>query len=635
MVEDNGQGAAVVADEPVNGAGEHISLRNLIMFPLGTLGRDFLYNFFNSYLLTFILLTKTLTDAQFASITIIIICARIFDAFNDPIMGGIVENTRTKWGKYKPWQLIGAVLTGAVIIALFNVNLNGWAFIGFLAFAYFMFSITFTMNDISYWGMMPTLTSNAHDRDKLTSFTQIACAAGGGLAGFLVPALTTGTIGTAIFGSSVLAFKVLSILVSVMMVGFQLFTLLGVKEKPLPVNFVRTERMKFKDLFRVIFKNDQLLWCSLIMLLFNVGTNVVVGGLSTFYIYFEFGYDGMLITAFGIGFAIISVLFTLAYPWLSKKFTRDKVLYSTGLAIIIGYLLMMIVGLAIPSAASFKSALGITKFVLMTLFYTIVGWGQGFYMIMVINMANTVEYNEYKTGKREEGLIFSLRPLTCKLGSALMQGLVSIVFMIAGVLTVTNGISDLENQQASGLLSAEDKLAQINNVISGVSQQSKMVLLVCMCLIPAVFLAIALILYKRKCILNEKKMEEMMTVIEERKLAETENGEGENSEDNDGVNGESSDEEWSIDGDKSENTDTVDSEAVKADSEGIAFKADSEDISEITERSEEENGEAVDSDGLRQCASDSYIPEDDADNSEKDADSSEDDADNSEDSENI
>ena len=386
----------------VNVTEDRILIRNLFMFPLGTLGRDFLYHFFNSYLLTFILLTKSLTDAQFASITIIIICARIFDALNDPIMGGMVENTRTKWGKYKPWQLIGSVLTGAVVIALFNVNLNGWAFIGFLAFSYFMFSITFTMNDISYWGMLPTLTSNAHDRDKLTSFTQIAVAAGGGLAGFSVPALTTGAIGSAIFGSAVTAYGVLSVVVAVLMVGFQLFTILGVKEKPLPVNFVRTERMKFKDLFRVIVKNDQLLWLSLIMLLFNVGTNVVGGGLSTFYIYFEFGYDGMLIIAFGIGFAIISVMFTLLYPWLSKKFTRDKVLYSTGLAIIVGYLLMMVVGLAIPSASSFKTPLGIAKFALLTILYTVVGWGQGFYMIMVINMANTVEYNEYKTGKRDE-----------------------------------------------------------------------------------------------------------------------------------------------------------------------------------------------------------------------------------------
>lgn len=135
---------------------DRLSVRNLLMFSLGTVGRDFLYCLFNSYLLTYILFTKQLTDAQFASVSIIIIVARIFDAFNDPLMGGIVENTHTKFGKFKPWMTIGALLTAVVVIAVFSTSLQGWGFIGFLAVVYFLFSITFTMNDISYWGMLPS-----------------------------------------------------------------------------------------------------------------------------------------------------------------------------------------------------------------------------------------------------------------------------------------------------------------------------------------------------------------------------------------------------------------------------------------------------------------------------------------------
>jgi len=513
---ENATAEAAIKEPAQQEVGERILKRNLFMFPLGTLGRDFLYNFFNNYLLTFILLTKNLSKSQLGAITIIIVCARIFDALNDPIMGGIVENTRTKWGKYKPWQLIGSVLTGGVVIALFMVDLYGWAFIGFLAFVYFMFSITFTMNDISYWGMMPTLTSNANDRNLLTSFTQIICSAGGGLAGFLVPILTTGVVGAKIFGSAVTAYRVIAVATAVLMVGFQLFTILGVKEKPLPVNFEKTKRMSFKELFKVIIKNDQLLWCALVLLIFNIGTNVVFGGLSTFYIYFEFGYEGFLITAFGIGFSILSVLFTLLYPILSKKFGRDKILYSTGIAIIVGYVLMMIVGLAIPTSPM-SSVLGKAKFALITILYSFAGWGSGFYMIMVINIANTVEYNEYKTGKREEGLIFSMRPLTAKFGSALMQGLVSLVLIIANVTKYTNMISDLENAAASGAITPELKLEQINAVIANVPEKSRMLLLVFMCMIPAVFLAVALIIYKKKCFLNEKTLAEMVAVTEQRK----------------------------------------------------------------------------------------------------------------------
>lgn len=489
-----------------------IPLRNLLCFSLGTLGRDFLYNFFSAYLLSFILLTKNLTDGQFASISIIIICARVFDAFNDPIMGGIVENTRTKWGKYKPWQLIGAVLTGAVIIALFTVDLEGWAFIGFLAVMYFLFSITFTMNDISYWGMMPTLTSNPNGRNTLTSFAQLLASAGGGLAGLLIPALTVGQF--ALPGGAVEGYKVIAIVAALLMVGFQLFTIFGVKEKALPANFVREKRMGVVQMFRTIAKNDQLVWCTLVMLIFCVGTQVVTGGLSMMYIYFEFGYSGGLTTLFAIGYSITSTVFMVIYPWLSKKFGRNKVLYSTGFAIILGYALMLLFGLTMPASMS------TAKFVLMLLAFAIVGYGQGFYMIMVVNMANTVEYNEFKTGRREEGLLFSLRPFTAKMGSALMQGVVMVAYIAAGVLTYTNAISGLENQHAAGEITEKIKLDSIAEIINNISSESKLILLLFMCLVPIVALAAALIIYKKKCFLSEAVLADMIAQTAAKKSAE-------------------------------------------------------------------------------------------------------------------
>ncbi len=497
--------------------GERLSKRNLFMFALGTFGRDFLYNFFNGYLLSFCVLTKHLDTAQFTAITFIIIAARIFDALNDPIMGGIVENTRSKWGKYKPWQLIGCILTAGVIIALFCIPVQGWGFIGLIGAMYFLFSITFTMNDISYWGMMPTLTSNPHDRDKLMSFTQIICGCGGGLAGLLVPTLTNGQY--AIGGNAQTGFAVLSVVAAVLMIAFQMFTIFGVKEKPLPKNLMKTPPMKLKDMFKVLFKNDQLLWFALVMLLFNIGTNVVGGGLGMMYIYFEYSYNGMLWTVFGLGYAVTSTVFTLFYPGLAKKYGRDKLLYSCGLAIIIGYALLMLFGLTIPNIVLFE-AFGMTftlRYLLTFVAYTVAGWGGGFYMIMVINMANAVEYNEYKTGKRDEGLIFSLRPFTAKMGSALMQGLVSLVYIIAGVLKYTNQFTDIDR----GLLDKthEAVVTELQSDPSG--QKSITILLVCTCAIPMIFLAVALIIYKKKCFLNEAKMAEMAEEIKRRKELET------------------------------------------------------------------------------------------------------------------
>ena len=497
--------------------GEKLSNRNLFMYAMGTLGRDFLYNLFNGYLLSFCVFTKNLNTAQFTAITFIIIAARIFDALNDPIMGGIVENTRTKWGKYKPWQLIGAISTSAVIVTLFTVPAQGWAFIGLLGAMYFLFSITFTMNDISYWGMMPTLTNNPHDRDKLMTVTSISVSIGGGLAGLVIPTFAMGE--NPVGGNSSVAFGIMAVIAVVMMCGFQMFTIFGVKEKPLPKNLMKTPPMKIKDMFKVLFKNDQIMWSALVMLLFNVGTNVVGGGLGMMYIYFDNAYNGTLWTVFGLGYAVVTTVFTLFYPALSKKYGRDKLLYSCGLAIIIGYALMMILGLTVPKIVLFE-VLGMKitlRFILTFLAYTVAGWGGGFYMIMVINMANTVEYNEYKTGKRDEGLIFALRPLTAKMGSALMQGLVSLVYIVAGVLKYTNQFADIDK----GLITDMTKQDVVNALQASASgQKSTMILLVCTCAIPMVFMAIALIVYKKKFFLNETTVNEMILAVEARKAEE-------------------------------------------------------------------------------------------------------------------
>lgn len=490
--------------------------KNMLMFSLGTIGRDFLYFLFNSFLMTFILFTKTTDNKMLMVVGAIIVVARIFDALNDPIMGGIVENTRTKWGKYKPWQLLGAVLTGAVIISVFCVKLDGWSYIGFLAFAYLMFSITFTMNDISYWGMLPSLTSDEHERNKLTSCAQLLASAGIGLATLLIPLFTTGSL--AKWGAPT-GYKVIGIISAVLMVLFQLFTILGVKEKPLPpIKPDKSDRLTLKKMFQTIAKNDQLLWCALIMLIFSIGTGVVGGGLLTMYVYFEFGYEGGYTLLIGLGYGIISTLFTATYPWLSKKFGRNKILYSAGIATIFGFALMLIFALAIPTGAP-KSSEWFAKFILIAVAYTFIGYGAGFYMIMVINMANTVEYNEWKYGQRNESLIFSLRPFTAKLSSALTQALVIGVYAVASITTYTNAISNIENEASKNLITNKVKMEKITEIINKVSLQDRQILVSCMCIIPIVFMIVALILYKKKCTLSETRLAEMVRETEARKLA--------------------------------------------------------------------------------------------------------------------
>ena len=157
--------------------------KNLILFPLGTIGRDMVYNLFASQLLTFVLFTRFLTAAQLTAITAIMVAARVFDALNDPIMGNIIERTRSRYGKFKPWLVIGILSTSVVVYLMFNTKLQGWGFVWFFGLMYFLYSITYTMHDISYWGMVASLSSDADARNQFTSRATLFAGIGGASGG--------------------------------------------------------------------------------------------------------------------------------------------------------------------------------------------------------------------------------------------------------------------------------------------------------------------------------------------------------------------------------------------------------------------------------------------------------------------
>lgn len=81
--------------------------RNRYAFGLGTVGRDMLYNMVSMYFMYYLTDVLNLPDSTMWYMTGALTILRIFDAVNDPIMGVLVDNTRTKWGKFKPWIALG------------------------------------------------------------------------------------------------------------------------------------------------------------------------------------------------------------------------------------------------------------------------------------------------------------------------------------------------------------------------------------------------------------------------------------------------------------------------------------------------------------------------------------------------
>ena len=483
--------------------------RNLIFYPLGTVGRDMIYSLFTNFILLYIMYTRNLTTAQLGAVTAIMVAARIFDALNDPIMGNIIERTRSRWGKFKPWLAIGVASTCVVVYLAFNTDLEGWNFIIFFGIIYFMYSITYTMNDISYWGMVPALGTDGDARNKFTARATLFAGIGGTAASVLIPVLTTGEY--ALGGNARTAYGRIALIICVLAPIFICFTLFGVLEnrddmgQPAPP-------VSFKKIVGTIFGNDQLVWISVIFLLQQIGNGIVLGGAGSNYIYFEFGYEGGLYSTFTTVGMMATAILMVFYPTISRRLHRKQLVRIMGIVSAIGYVIQVAAGLLLEA--------DMTKFWILTIGFMLANFGQyGLYLIMMISIINTVEYNELTKGTRDEAIITSMRPFLTKLASSITVIITSVTYIIARVTDYTNRISDLEKSAEQGLISAEEKSSLITEVITSVDSSQKVGLLLAMTVLPCILMLASCILYRSKYRLDEDRYDEICRELADRKAA--------------------------------------------------------------------------------------------------------------------
>lgn len=442
-------------------------------FGLGTVGRDMVYNMISMYLMFYLTDVLQLSDDVLWWVTGIIMAARVFDAFNDPFMGVIVDNTHTKYGKFKPWICIGAVLVSILTVFLFsNFGLSGSAFIIVFGIIYVLWGIAYTMNDISYWSMLPTLSQDQREREEIGSVSRI-CASIGLFAVVTLIVPVTEAIGGAV-GSLQKGYFILSIILVVIMLAFLCFTVFGVKE-PMIGN-KKEEHTSVKELVRIIFKNDQLLVTALAMALFMIGYSTTTS-FGLYYFKYVYGDEGMYsIFALILG---VSQIFALSiFPVLGKRYPRKK-LYAFSTALVVtGYLIFFF---APTNTMLFIGIAGLILFI-----------GQAFIQVMTLMfLTDSVEYGEWKFGKRNDSVTFSLQPFINKMGGAIASGVV-------GAIVIVSGMSQAQ--------SAADMTA------SGI-----FILKMAMMVFPLICIVIGFLVYRSKYILDEEMYGKIVRELGERK----------------------------------------------------------------------------------------------------------------------
>ncbi len=393
---------------------ETATKRNIYTFGLGTVGRDMVYTMVTMYLIFYLTDILGISSASLWWINGIILVARIFDALNDPIMGVIVDNTRTKYGKFKPWIAFGAIASGIVTILLFtDFGFTGTGFVLVFGILYFLWGIAYTTNDISYWSMLPSLSMEQQERERIGSFAKICANVGlfTVVAG-LVP-LTT-MLGNRL-GSMAKSYTVFTMALVVVMWLGQAITVFGVQEKK--DTFKPEEPTTLKGMLRAIWDNDQLLYTAISMSLFMIGY-VTTTSFGLYFFKYAYRDEGMY-SIFAVILGVSQIGALAVFPLFSKRFSRRALYTAATVLVVIGYLIFFFS----PMNMLFIGTAGILMFL-----------GQAFIQIlMLMFLADTVEYGQWKLGKRNESVTFSLQPFINKMGGAIASGIVGATVILSGI----------------------------------------------------------------------------------------------------------------------------------------------------------------------------------------------------------
>jgi melibiose permease/lactose/raffinose/galactose permease len=458
--------------------------KNKICFGLGTVGRDALYSLVSMYLLVHLTDVVKFSDGGLAVIGVMLTLFGVFDAIIDPFVGAIVDNTKTKWGKFKPWILIGMIGTGILTILMFhNFDMSETSHIILLAVTYLLFSIFFSLNDISYWSLMPAISKDQSVRESVGAFARI-CANVGMFA--MVLSYTQIPTWFAPLGINARdAYFISAIVITIIMWIFQSVTLFGVKEDR--SHLEATEKTTIKDLFRALFKNDQLLVTAVSMALFMIGYCTTTG-FGTYYFKYAYKNEDMYMI-FAAVLAVAQLTALSVFPLFRKKFTRKQLYTGSMIAVAVSYIifflsfewmpLIVIAGLGLFFAQAFIQ------------------------LLMLLFLADAVEYGEWKLGKRNEAASFAVQPFINQFGGAISKGIVSFTLIISGI-----------NAIAQGLTGNKDIDAEY--VMNNTPDSAIWIMKLSMMILPLICILIGFFLYQKKFKIDEKMYEQICKDLEER-----------------------------------------------------------------------------------------------------------------------
>ena len=447
---------------------QKLTSREKYSYGIGAYGKDLACGIVYTFLMIYF---TDVVGINPAFVGTLFLMARLWDAINDPIMGMIVDNTRSRFGKFRPWIFIGTILNSVVLFLLFRKpDLEGTSLYLYYSVMYILWGMTYTIMDIPYWSMIPTLATTKEDREKISVVPRIFASLGG---------LTVTTFGIALVnklgnGNQIKGFEYFALGIVIIFIISTIVTCINVKEKTqVQVNI---EKVNIKQEFNILKQNDQLLVFIGIVLAYNLAMQLA-GGAAIYYFKYVAGKES-LFSLYSF-FKVAEIGGLMLFPVVTRKIGRQQVFRVATILPMFGLITLFISGLIAPQSILFISV----SAVLLNL-------GSGFLLgSTTVMLADIVDYGEYKLGSRNESIIFSAQTLLVKLASALSGWLIGVGLSLIGYVA--------------------GAAVQSNITIIGIR--------VIMTIIPSIVALVMYVIYKSKYKINGSFHDEILQVIGSRK----------------------------------------------------------------------------------------------------------------------